>query len=118
MELQHPGSAEDQEYLRAFFGAPVKFGCADNKFIVSRSVLQQPLLTSNRNAHAALVATLVAGGTLEQHAQCRGISPGTARGQLKQVLSKTGTHRQAELVRLALSSAAAHVLDSVPAVQG
>lgn len=69
-------------------------------------------------AEAALVATLVAGGTLEQHAERRGISPGTVRCQLKQVLSKTGTHRQAELVRLALSSAAAHVLDSVPAVQG
>jgi DNA-binding CsgD family transcriptional regulator len=69
-------------------------------------------------AEAALVATLVAGGTLEQHAEHRGVSPGTVRGQLKQVLSKTGTHRQAELVRLALSSAAAHVLDSVPAVPG
>lgn len=69
-------------------------------------------------AEAALVATLVAGGTIEQHAQTRGISAGTVRCQLKQVLAKTGTHRQAELVRLALSSAAAHVLDSVPAVQG
>ena len=47
----------------------------------------------------------------------RGISSGTVRCQLKQVLAKTGTHRQAELVRLALSSAAAHVLDSVPVVQ-
>ncbi|HET7867231.1 MAG TPA: helix-turn-helix transcriptional regulator [Burkholderiaceae bacterium] len=70
------------------------------------------------SAEAALVATLVAGGTLEQHAEHRGISPGTVRGQFKQVLAKTGTHRQAELVRLALSSAAAHVLDSVPTVQG
>lgn len=64
-------------------------------------------------AEAALVATLVAGGTLEMHAQQRGVSAGTVRGQLKQVLSKTGTHRQAELVRLALSSAAAHLLDAV-----
>lgn len=30
------------------------------------------------------------------------------------LLAITGTHRQAELVRLALSSAAAHVLASVP----
>jgi DNA-binding CsgD family transcriptional regulator/PAS domain-containing protein len=64
-------------------------------------------------AEAALVATLAAGGTLEAHAQRRGISLGTVRIQLKQVLAKTGTHRQAELVRLALSSAAAHVLGSV-----
>lgn len=65
-------------------------------------------------AEAALLATLVLGGTLEQHAQRRGVSPGTVRCQLKQLLAKTGTHRQSELVRLALSSAAAHVLDSVP----
>lgn len=64
-------------------------------------------------AEAALVATLAAGGTLEQHARQRGVSAGTVRGQLKQVLAKTGTHRQAELVRLALSSAAAHLLASV-----
>lgn len=65
-------------------------------------------------AEAALVATLAEGGTLEQHAQRRGVAPGTVRGQLKQVLAKTGTHRQAELVRLALSSAAAQLLASVP----
>lgn len=64
-------------------------------------------------AEAALVATLVAGGTVEQHAQQRGVSAGTVRGQLKQVLAKTGTHRQADLVRVALSSAAAHLLASV-----
>ena len=64
-------------------------------------------------AEAALVATLVAGGTVEQHAAQRGVSVGTVRGQLKQVLAKTGTHRQAELVRLALGSAATHLLDSV-----
>lgn len=68
-------------------------------------------------AEAALVGTLAAGGTLEQHAQRRGVSAGTVRCQLKQVLAKTGTHRQAELVRLALSSAAAHVLDSVPGLE-
>jgi DNA-binding CsgD family transcriptional regulator/PAS domain-containing protein len=64
-------------------------------------------------AEATLVATLAAGGTLDSHAQRRGISLGTVRIQLKQVLAKTGTHRQAALVRLALSSAAAHVLGSV-----
>lgn len=69
-------------------------------------------------AEAALVATLAEGGTLEQHAQRRGVSLGTVRGQLKQVLAKTGTNRQAELVRLALSSAAAHLLASVPGLRG
>lgn len=65
-------------------------------------------------AEARLVATLVEGGTLESHAQRRGVSIGTVRGQFKQVLAKTGTHRQADLVRLALSSAAAQVLDLCP----
>jgi DNA-binding CsgD family transcriptional regulator len=65
-------------------------------------------------AEAGLVATLAAGGTVEQHALQRGVSVGTVRGQLKQVLSKTGTHRQADLVRLALGSAATHLLDSLP----
>jgi DNA-binding CsgD family transcriptional regulator/PAS domain-containing protein len=64
-------------------------------------------------AEATLVATLAAGGTVEQHALRRGVSVGTVRGQLKQVLAKTGSHRQADLVRLAVGSAAAHVLDSV-----
>lgn len=69
-------------------------------------------------AEATLVATLAEGGTLGQHAQRRGVSLGTVRGQLKQVLAKTGTNRQAELVRLALSSAAAHLLASVPCQRG
>jgi DNA-binding CsgD family transcriptional regulator/PAS domain-containing protein len=64
-------------------------------------------------AEAALVATLAAGGTVEQHAVQRGVSAGTVRGQLKQVLAKTGTHRQADLVRLALGSSASHLLDSL-----
>jgi len=65
-------------------------------------------------AEASLVATLASGGTIEQHALLRGITTGTVRCQLKQVLAKTGLHRQADLVRLALSSAAAHVLEAEP----
>lgn len=63
-------------------------------------------------AEARLVAGLVAGNTLEQYALRRGVGLGTVRGQLKQVLAKTGAARQAELVRLVLSSAAAQLLDS------
>ena len=65
-------------------------------------------------AEASLVAALAQGKTLEEHAALRGISIGTARNQLKQALAKTGSSRQADLVRLALTSAAAHVLDVVP----
>ncbi len=63
-------------------------------------------------AEAHLVAGLVAGHTLEQYAQRRGVALGTVRGQLKLVLGKTGAARQAELVRLVLSSAAAQMLDA------
>lgn len=65
-------------------------------------------------AEGLLVAALVQGRTLDEHAVQRGVSLGTVRNQLKQVLAKTGTSRQADLVRLALGSAAAQV-HAVPA---
>ncbi len=49
-------------------------------------------------AEAALAAALAAGASLQDYSAQRGISIGTARIQLKHVLAKTGTHRQAELV--------------------
>ncbi|HJV68845.1 helix-turn-helix transcriptional regulator [Ideonella sp.] len=61
-------------------------------------------------AEARLVGALVTGTTLEQYATHRGISIGTARGQLKQVQAKTGARRQPDLVRMVLTSAAAHLL--------
>lgn len=60
-------------------------------------------------AEARLTSALVAGSTLEQYAQQRGVTIGTARYQLNQVLLKTGAHRQADLVRRVLCSAAAHL---------
>jgi DNA-binding CsgD family transcriptional regulator/PAS domain-containing protein len=59
---------------------------------------------------ARLVGALATGSTVEQYAQLRGVSVGTARVQLKQVQAKTGVNRQSDLVRLVLSSAAAHLL--------
>ncbi|MGD7412973.1 helix-turn-helix transcriptional regulator, partial [Ralstonia pseudosolanacearum] len=59
-------------------------------------------------AESRLASALVQGDTLEQYAQRRGVSIGTVRYQLKQVLSKTGTNRQSELMRKVLCSAAAH----------
>ena len=41
----------------------------------------------------------------------RGVTVGTARHQLKQVLAKTGSNRQSDIVRRVLCSAAAHVVD-------
>ncbi|MFM0757310.1 helix-turn-helix transcriptional regulator [Paraburkholderia strydomiana] len=51
---------------------------------------------------AALAALLVRGMDLAEAASQSGIGIGTARGYLKQILAKTNTHRQAELVSLLL----------------
>ncbi|MGZ5183829.1 MAG: helix-turn-helix transcriptional regulator, partial [Caldimonas sp.] len=59
------------------------------------------------NAEANLASALVSGVTVEQYAQSRGVTIGTVRTQLNQVLSKSGAHRQADLVRRVLCSAAA-----------
>ncbi|UJW82634.1 helix-turn-helix transcriptional regulator [Hydrogenophaga sp. SL48] len=58
---------------------------------------------------ARLLGAIATGSTVEAYAQQRGVSVGTARVQLKQIQSKTGQHRQSDLVRLVLSSAAAHL---------
>ncbi|USX16571.1 PAS domain-containing protein [Oxalobacteraceae bacterium OTU3CAMAD1] len=62
-------------------------------------------------AEARLAAGLVAGNTLEQYAAQRGVGIGTVRGQVKQVFAKTGATRQAELVGLLLTSAAAQLIE-------
>jgi DNA-binding CsgD family transcriptional regulator len=58
---------------------------------------------------ARLLGAIATGSTVEEYAQLRGVSVGTARVQLKQIQAKTGQHRQSDLVRLVLSSAAAHL---------
>ncbi len=64
------------------------------------------------HAESRLTSALVAGHTLEHFAHQRGVSVGTARYQLRQVLAKTGTERQADLVRAVLCSAAAYASSS------
>ncbi|MBU9134209.1 helix-turn-helix transcriptional regulator [Burkholderia multivorans] len=54
---------------------------------------------------AALAALLAGGMDLGEAAARLGIGIGTARGYLKQILAKTGTHRQAELVSLVVRAA-------------
>ena len=53
---------------------------------------------------AALASLLVRGADLADAASQLGLSIGTARSYLKQVMAKTDTHRQAELVSLLLRS--------------
>jgi DNA-binding CsgD family transcriptional regulator len=60
-------------------------------------------LYSLTRAETELVDLLCEGSTLDEAAQRRGVTTNTARSQLKQIFVKTGTNRQAELVRLALA---------------
>jgi DNA-binding CsgD family transcriptional regulator/PAS domain-containing protein len=64
---------------------------------------------------ARLLGAIATGSTLEEYALRKGVSVGTARGQLKQIQAKTGQHRQSDLVRMVLSSAAAHL--TVPGIR-
>ena len=52
---------------------------------------------------AQVALGMAAGKTADEIAEERGVSVGTVRTQLKALLQKTGTDRQAELVRLVLS---------------
>jgi len=57
-------------------------------------------------AEARLAAALATGATLEQIAAAHRVTEATLRSQLRSIFSKTGTSRQAELVRLALRGVA------------
>lgn len=57
-------------------------------------------------AEIRLAGALVSGKTLGEYAAQAGVTRETARWRLKQVLAKTDTHRQSELVRLLLASCA------------
>ncbi|GAB5452068.1 MAG: helix-turn-helix transcriptional regulator [Halioglobus sp.] len=57
-------------------------------------------------AEARLATLLARGLSLAEGSEVQGISPHTARAQLKSIFVKTGVSRQAELVRLVLKSVA------------
>lgn len=58
---------------------------------------------------AALAAHLARGETIQEAAAALGITPNTARTQLRSIFGKTGVDRQARLVRILLRSAASLV---------
>lgn len=57
-------------------------------------------------AEAQLAAALASGTSVTDYAEARNLSLNTIRTQLNQILTKTGTHRQAELVKLILTGPA------------
>lgn len=67
------------------------------------SALQLAALFRLTPAEARLARLLTAGATLEEASQSLGVSIHTVRVQLKSIFAKTGTQRQAELVRLLIT---------------
>jgi DNA-binding CsgD family transcriptional regulator len=61
-------------------------------------------------AESRLTAALCHGQTVEQYAQTAGVTVGTARFQLNQVLAKVQVKRQSELIRKVYSSVIAQAL--------
>jgi DNA-binding CsgD family transcriptional regulator len=55
-------------------------------------------------AESRMAASLSSGATVHEYAADAGVSEETARFRLKQVMAKMGVHRQADLVRMVLSS--------------
>jgi len=54
-------------------------------------------------AQVDVAVGLLMGYSLEEIASLRGVSVGTVRNQLKAMLSKTGTSRQSDLIRLLMT---------------
>lgn len=75
---------------------------ADRPLNLDLNVLVETFQLTRREAQLAMLLTR--GCDLAEAASMLAIGIGTARGYLKEVLSKTSTHRQAELVALVLRS--------------
>jgi DNA-binding CsgD family transcriptional regulator len=69
-----------------------------------RSLLQLP------PSLARLASAISAGKTIVDYADDAGLTEGTARQQLKDLLTRAGVRRQADLVRVLLSSVAALIV--------
>jgi DNA-binding CsgD family transcriptional regulator len=65
-------------------------------------------------ALARLASAIAAGKTVQEYAEAHGVTKDTARRQLKDLMARTGTRRQAELVRLLLSGVATLHAEATP----
>jgi DNA-binding CsgD family transcriptional regulator/PAS domain-containing protein len=87
-------------------GATAVVYLTDSKYASTTTVQRLIDLFKLSATEAALALQLARGRTLAEAAVALNLSEQTARTYSKQIFSKTGTHRQAELVRLILTSVA------------
>lgn len=92
------GDSPDEAVVGVFIGDP------EVEIVPPVPVLQE--MFGLTPAEAKLASLLAAGLRIDDAARQLGISVHTARAQLKQVFAKTGTHRQAALMRVLLTSPA------------
>jgi len=86
--------------------APVAVVMASDPEIDQRRIEQNLRLQFGlTNAESRLAAEIVKGDGRKAAAMRRGISDSTARTQLSSIFAKTGTHRQAQLIRLLADAA-------------
>ncbi len=88
----------------AVFYLPIREGSLDRE-----TSLREFRLTPTE---AALSRALCAGETVGTYARARGVSPETARKQLKSIYSKTGLRQQSQLVAFFADAKTKHFLDA------
>jgi DNA-binding CsgD family transcriptional regulator len=87
-------------------GAAAALFCSDPEAAVGTVARQLEALFHMTPAEARLTEALVHGQSLRQYAEARCLSLSTVRTQLKAATAKTGTRRQADLVRVVLTGPA------------
>lgn len=103
--LVSPGASAGSQSAFRIASAVVLIGDSDAGFAASEEVAMQ--LYGLTPAEARLACSVASGESLESYASARGINVSTARWTMKQALAKTGARRQADLVRILLTSPAA-----------
>ena len=93
----HPGEALNAPMAFVLITAPARDVDA-----IARRLQQLYRLTP---AEGRIAAMLAMGESVEQIALAKGVSDATLRTQLRSIFAKTGTRRQADIVRLALAGA-------------
>jgi DNA-binding CsgD family transcriptional regulator len=105
MVLNFAALSESNEYIGGVLPRAIAFiGDGEASATVDASLLQR--LFGLTGAEAQLALTLFRGETLAQAAATLTVSDNTAKSQLGRIFDKTGTQRQAQLMRLLAGLAA------------